>query len=151
MFPIITERVKGINNLIENLIDWSRSYGTYQLASVNLQELIEGLITLYQEQASIKNIILKNQVNYKLMVKADESMLSFILRNLISNAIKFTEDGIISISATQLDKQITIKVNDTGIGMNKELLERINKGIKGITTPGTKNEKGSGLGLRLIN
>ena len=86
----------------------------------------------------------------EIIVNADEKMIGTILRNLISNAIKFTpKDGQVNIEAKMNHNQVEISVSDTGVGMRKETIEKLFKIETSFTTRGTGNEKGSGLGLLL--
>ncbi|GAA5035861.1 sensor histidine kinase [Marivirga lumbricoides] len=152
LMPVIKESVNGIHNLVENLLEWSQSVGDFNLSSLNLHQYIYEVIQLFQVQANKKNIKLLNKVDRHLKVLADSSMLRFILRNLTGNAIKFTENGSIELSSSlQEDGKICIAIKDSGVGMSEQLVNKLNKGEKKITTLGTRKEKGSGLGLKLIN
>jgi signal transduction histidine kinase len=151
LFPFIKESIQGIHSLIENLLEWSQSAGDFEVKVQNLQQLSNEVINIFQAQAQKKSINLHTDIKDNIEVMADTSMLRFILRNLVNNAIKFTEDGVVLISAKKEDDNlIKIVVQDTGIGIDAELKERISKGDKKISTTGTQKEKGSGLGLRLI-
>lgn len=152
LMPVIKESINGIYNLVENLLEWSQSVGDFNLVSLNLHQYITEVIQLLQVQAAKKGIKLLNNVNPDIKVLADYSMLRFILRNLTGNAIKFTENGTIEFSALQKEHQkVCVFIKDSGIGMSQQLLSRLNTGNKKITTLGTRKEKGSGLGLKLIN
>ena len=94
---------------------------------------------------------MKFNVDESLEVFADLRMFQSILRNLISNAIKFTpEGGIVSISATATKSFITIFVEDTGVGMSEDEVQHLFDLNANKSTYGTQNEKGMGLGLRLV-
>lgn len=97
-----------------------------------------------------KNISIENRITKELYVFADRNMLKIILRNLISNAIKFTNNGgEIKISANQIDSDVIITVSDNGVGVSPEILHQLFDITEKITTLGTENEKGTGLGLVL--
>jgi len=97
-----------------------------------------------------KNIELNSSVDDKLMVVADRNMLKTILRNLISNAIKFThKNGKVEVKAVIDYKQVEISVSDSGIGMTKETMAKLFRIDTNLSTRGTENEKGTGLGLFL--
>jgi signal transduction histidine kinase len=95
-----------------------------------------------------KNISLKCQIPADLMVTADIQMLKTILRNLISNAIKFTPPkGKIMVTAEKKPDKIIFTVSDNGIGIEPEIQDKLFKEFKTYSTEGTKGEKGTGLGL----
>jgi len=86
----------------------------------------------------------------EIVLTADENMLNTVLRNLISNAIKFTpKGGQVKVEVEVEDSQVIISVSDTGIGMKPETIEKLFKIETSFTTRGTENEKGTGLGLLL--
>ncbi|MBI5728024.1 MAG: GHKL domain-containing protein [Ignavibacteriales bacterium] len=98
-----------------------------------------------------KKIQLSSAVSTKFEVYADSKMLISILENLISNAIKFTpENGIILISAKQVKNRIRISIKDSGTGIAKEDLTKLFTLGEHFSSPGTNNEKGTGLGLLLV-
>ena len=100
--------------------------------------------------AKIKNITINHSAMEEINIFADIDMLKMVLRNLISNAIKFTNNGgQIDISAEQTDSTITISVLDNGIGIEPESLTKIFDISQFHTTTGTAEEKGTGLGLLL--
>lgn len=152
LMPVIKESINGIYNLVENLLEWSQSVGDFNLVTLSLHQYIAEVVQLLQVQADKKRIQLINNVNTDIKVIADSSMLRFILRNLTGNAIKFTENGSIEFSASlQEEEKVSIAIKDNGIGMSEQLVSKLNTGDKKITTLGTRKEKGSGLGLKLIN
>ncbi len=151
IFPFIRESIRGIHSLIENLLEWSQGSGDFDLKSNDLHQFAHEVILIFQAQAQKKNINLYTDINDNTKVVADTSMLRFVLRNLVNNAIKFTENGEVFITAAKEgDHSVRVSVKDSGVGMDSALMERILKGDKKISTIGTQKEKGSGLGLRLI-
>jgi len=83
-------------------------------------------------------------------VKADKNMLSTVLRNLLTNAIKFTPNGgSVTVSSRINNKKVTVSVTDTGIGMTQEEMDKLFKLDGGLKNSGTANETGTGLGLIL--
>ncbi len=144
-------QAKRTHNLLENLLNWSRNQSKKLVLNhtyFNIGAVIDGIIDELKESALIKNITLRSFYPENLNVNADKNMMEVILRNLILNAIKFTENnGLVEVYAMVFDKDIEITVSDSGIGVedrNKIKIFTIdNKKVK----LGTANEKGSGLGL----
>jgi PAS domain S-box-containing protein len=141
-------------DLLENLLNWSRvqrGLASIDMRETRLREVLQDSINYFDTHLSNKKQIIDLQVGETLTVYADPSMLSSVVRNLISNAVKFThEGGQIYVSAEQGDNNnLIIKVKDTGIGMPDSMKNSIftmeNKG-----RAGTANEPSSGLGLLLV-
>lgn len=139
--------------LLENLLDWARlqqSQIIFRPRAVVLKEIVDEIFDLMIEKAQSKNIELINAIPYKLTISADQDMLKTILRNLISNALKFTSsEGKIEISARVGDEKIEIAVKDTGTGIRKEDRDKLFKSGSVFSQQGTENETGTGLGLML--
>jgi PAS domain S-box-containing protein len=140
-------------NLLENLLEWGRSQmGKIKLNSkpINLQQLVHENSCLYQTQIDKKNIQVKHDYADNIMVLADSYMLDAIVRNLFSNAIKFTQPGgIIQIKIVREDSKVLLSIEDDGIGIseeNQKKLFRIDTTYKRV---GTCEESGTGLGLIL--
>lgn len=105
---------------------------------------------MYFENAQKKSIIIQNNITENVFAQCDEDITKTILRNLISNAIKFTnENGKVSISAEKSNDFVTVMINDTGIGIDTLQLPYLFSISNNITTAGTANESGTGLGLIL--
>ncbi len=139
--------------LLENLLEWANSQRgkiNFKYEHLNLNAILtEELLTL-NEIANNKKIELKNSVPEKLTVFADKNMVKTILRNLVSNAIKFSyRNGQIEIKAATHDHEVEIVVSDNGIGMTKETIAALFRLDANLSTPGTENEYGTGLGLLL--
>jgi len=139
--------------LLENLLLWSRTQSgrlEFQPEVIDLQNKVEENIRLLEMQAQKKNIQLFSTINHHPGIVADNNMLDTILRNLLTNAIKFTpHGGRISVSDTHKGDHIAISITDTGIGIAAENLENIFKIDNKTSTLGTDREKGSGIGLIL--
>jgi len=144
---------KNLYNLLENLLNWSlmqRGKTDYEPVVCNLANLVDENIQLVQSSAVPKNISLNYDIPENLEVSADKSMLSTILRNLLTNAVKFSQTkGSIIISARQQESMVLVSVEDKGIGMDQELLSRIFTLDKRSSRKGTAQELGTGLGLIL--
>ncbi len=155
-----------INNLVETLMTWStlqRTHLNYPASEVDLRDIAQKVVALYQETATRKNIELTNDiVEDNLFACGDEFMLAVILRNLMANALKFTlSGGWITLSARTVDlpiegqeqipgEFIEVTVTDMGIGMSQGDLAKLFRIDVQHTTPGTAQETaGSGLGLMM--
>lgn len=147
-------------DLLEHLLEWARvrmGHLQYQPASLNLHTVVDETLALLQHQASDKAIQLENQVPDQLRGFADRYMLATALRNLITNALKFTPaKGQVVVSARYSDPgaddaepaTILISVSDTGIGMSEEQCAQIFEPLgHHQSRPGLRAERGSGLGL----
>ncbi len=139
--------------LLENLLEWSRlqlDRSAFAPEELNLNLFVNEVINQIQGAATGKNITLLNSVSSAQVVYADKNMLSTILRNLISNGIKFTYlGGRVEVSATAQPEGVEICVADNGTGIPKKAQEELYHPDILLSTPGTQNEKGTGLGLIL--
>jgi len=140
-------------NLIMNLMEWSRSQTgrmNFNPEHYEIADLIKNVILVFTDIAKQKSIIITNEKLCNSSVYADKAMISTILRNLISNAIKFTiSGGKIIISAEEKQNEVMITVSDTGVGIPKNSINKLFRIDENYSTPGTKNEEGTGLGLIL--
>jgi len=144
---------KKLYNLIINLLEWSRLHtGRMEVEKtiLNLNEAGKEAVNLLNENASAKKIDLINKINEDVNVTADKYMIDTVLRNLISNSIKFTKPGgYIILSAVRLGNMAEISIEDNGIGISEENQGKIFRIDAQYRTEGTANEKGTGLGLIL--
>ncbi len=140
-------------DLLENLLDWSRSQTgriTIRPVLISLHIQVSDIMRLLENQAEKKKILLKNTVDESVEAFADVNMINTVLRNLISNAIKYTkENGQIEVSASVNEKEVTVFVSDDGIGITPENMDKLFRIDKSLSTKGTANETGTGLGLIL--
>lgn len=143
--------------ILQNLLDWSRIQGG-SLKSIktefNLSELLKNNIEGHMPQASAKNISFESKIEENIVINADEKMISTVIRNLISNAIKFTPNGgsiVISSKEKVINdkKVIETEIHDTGVGISEENLHKLFKIEQNYNSKGTNNETGTGLGLIL--
>jgi len=150
---IINSTSSSTYRLLENLLDWARiqqSQILFRPVSLVLNTIVNDVIEVMIEKANSKMIAIINYTPGDLIVVADEDMLKTILRNLISNALKFTStNGKVEIIAIPRINEIEISIKDTGIGINQEEISQIFKIGSGFSKQGTQNEKGTGLGLML--
>lgn len=156
IFKIINTTATQGYDLLENLLKWSKSQtGSLQITPVCLSLLnsIESCVHLVENQSRGKNITLRVDVDSALTVNTDKDMFETIIRNLISNAVKFTNpDGMVTVFSQFDDHEIRILVQDNGIGISpdeKEKLFRIDSKLQ--SRKGTADETGSGLGLILCS
>lgn len=151
LVDMISETTEEAFNLLENLLRWSRNQNksTKVYASIfNLTRSTRQVLSLFSTIASVKGITLHELPEKEILGYADEDMIKTVLRNLISNAIKFTPTGgHITVILSELAKCILVSVKDDGIGIRKEIQPKLLKDNEHVTTYGTHNEKGSGLGL----
>jgi signal transduction histidine kinase len=156
----LKDSIKNLNssfknqyNLLNDLLHWAELQdGNFnlQLKSLKLSDTVNDVNSLLDLTAKKKNIQLINKVDPNTIVLADDNMLHLVLRNLISNSIKFTQrDGLVKISSENKNNEVHICVEDTGIGISKNTLNNLFKLDVHNSQKGTANEEGSGLGLIL--
>lgn len=154
---MLKNSAKGILELLENLLIWSRSQRGllgFEPIIFDISFLVQNTLTVVKNNVIQKNITLDNRVNEKMTCFADINMISTVLRNIISNAVKFTRNGgriIITSEYTENKKFLAVSVEDNGVGMNPNIMEKLFTLNNQISVPGTNQEKGSGLGLILCN
>jgi len=150
---IIYSSADDLLELLENLLHWSRSQrGKMQFnpQEVNVFEIVRKTLSILQMNAEKKNINLINEIDPTLRLFADHDMLTAVIRNLVSNAIKFSHnDSFIRINAQSSDKYTEISVMDTGVGIAQENIKKLFRVDVHHSTTGTSEEQGSGLGLIL--
>jgi len=147
----IHSSTKDLYTLVDNLLKWSRlELGKipYEPMAFNLFDEMESLIKLLTGIAIKKDITLENNIPKNLYPYADRIMLISVIQNLVGNAIKFTrKNGTVKISACEHGEDIVISVEDDGVGMSKEVKDKLFTLDKGHTTRGTAGERGTGFGL----
>ncbi|HLT34441.1 MAG TPA: tetratricopeptide repeat-containing sensor histidine kinase, partial [Aquaticitalea sp.] len=151
LIPELSDNANNASLLLYNLLNWSKS----QMQNLepnpeqfNIQDVFHDKMRLVEPKMEQKRIVLidESQPDF---VYADKSMMEIVIQNLITNAVKFSKVGdIITISNKDQDGKSLLCIEDTGVGMSKENLNKLFKG-NGFTTVGTKNEKGTGLGLTI--
>jgi signal transduction histidine kinase len=149
---IHSSSTKG-NNLLENLLQWSRNQTgsiSFNPIKLNLFEIVEEATNFFRSDIERKNIIISNLIDHHITILADDNMIKTIFRNLISNATKFTHDGgRISLSSNVIDSLVELSVTDTGVGIPDKDIVNLFQIDFSLTTKGTANETGTGLGLIL--
>lgn len=150
----IYRAANNVYNLLVNLLEWSRfQTGKIEIKKTqfNLCEIVNQVLELYSEQAELKKLTVQSSCDDTCFVYADKYMLESVVRNLISNAIKFTPSGksIEVICKNLSDDLAEFSVRDFGIGIPKEIQQKLFQIDTQISTLGTEQEKGTGLGLVL--
>jgi len=152
VIPLVSQNVGNNSILLENLLMWSRSQmqGMQTLnEKVKINQIFFENLEFIEQISNKKNINIQNLVPDDVVVKADQGMVDIVMRNLLTNAIKFTpEGGEIVVDAQDDAESWKIIISDSGVGIAEENLPKI-FGDKFFTTSGTQKEKGSGLGLLL--
>lgn len=149
----IHEASQHTYNLLNNLLEWSSSQQNkipFTPQNVNIQNLIDEVYQQINHSAKAKKIEIILEKSENIYAKLDLEMIKTVVRNLVSNAIKFThENGKIYISAKKNRKKLNIKIKDTGTGMSQKTINSLFKIDKTKSTEGTNGEKGTGFGLLL--
>ncbi len=150
---ILKDSAQNGLKLLDNLLSWARTQSGQMLFTpsfFNLSNEINENIEFLKNTAEKKDIQLIVNIQEDIEIFADKNMLNTIIRNLISNAVKFTYGrGKITVSVKQTSKFIEISVQDTGKGLSEEELEKLFKIESGFSTEGTNKEMGTGIGLIL--
>lgn len=141
-------------NLLQNLLDWTQSQLNnivFEPSKLHLNDIVFETIKFIETQANDKNIKIVNEVPDNIDIVADATLLQFTLRNLFSNAVKYTANqGIITITATATaNSTVEITVKDTGVGMDQDIINKLFRIDTKIYSKGTNGETGTGLGLVL--
>ncbi len=149
----IHEAAKNVFGLLENLLQWSRIQSgkiQYEPIHFNMVRKTDEVIALMKNNAENKNISVLNEVTNDSIVFADEDMIFSVMQNLLSNAIKFTKPGgAIKISSKIKEKTIEFSIADNGVGIKEDDINKLFRLDVNLSTYGTNDEKGSGLGLIL--
>ncbi len=149
----IFDGLTQMRTFLENLLEWARTQtGRIQFCpeTVTLAPIFKNIELQYKNNAIKKQINLDINVHPELTINADENMLMTILRNFVSNAIKYTKvNGNVIISAKSVESGVEICVSDDGVGMDEKTKNKLFQIEHNQSLPGTDNEKGTGLGLIL--
>lgn len=147
---IVDSTILRTNELLNNLLQWAQIQT--ESISVNnqifgMRFLVDEVFNLLKTQAVHKQIGLINKISEEVIIKTDKNLLEIVIRNLVSNSIKFTrKNGTIIVESFPNDHNLTIKISDTGIGIEQTLLDKLFE-LSGKSEVGTEGEKGTGLGL----
>jgi two-component system sensor histidine kinase/response regulator len=152
LVPEILKEMNFTLNLMDNLLQWSKSQMNAQIINqelIDTSTMVNDAANLVRLQAKTKGINLIIQSNSCAYVYADKNMIDLVLRNLISNAVKFSQDNnSITVTINEINSDVVISVIDNGVGMTHEEMEKISRNIF-YSSKGTANESGTGLGIML--
>jgi len=152
---LISKTGNKINELFQNIIQWKKmQLDTFvmQREIISLKELVQDNIGLYLSGAKVKGVSITNEVDDSVYVWGDATMLGVIFQNLISNALKFTNNGgVVKIYTTpKKDDVVEVSVSDTGIGMTEAEVEKMLNNNFFFTKLGTSEELGTGFGMMIV-
>ncbi len=152
LLPALSNQVFLTNDLLENLLSWSRNNmkGTAINPEIfSISEMADNIILLYRDNVRVKKLNITNKIADDQFVKVDKGMIALVLRNLISNAVKFSvEGGLIIIDSSTKNGTVEISVQDSGVGISEDKISLLFSDLNYNTT-GTAGERGTGLGLLL--
>jgi two-component system, sensor histidine kinase and response regulator len=150
---ILNDSAKSGYTILQNLLDWSRSQtGSLKInrENIRLRDLICENISTLQLQATNKRIEMIYDIAEDVSVFGDRNMINSILRNILSNAIKFTyKSGKVIITVKSITDEVIVSVKDNGIGISEDKIEKLFRIDTRNSMPGTENEQGTGIGLKL--
>ena len=153
MMQIAKEHLNNTIEMVDNIVQWGQSRlfsGEINYEDIDLHALVKNVFLSESLKALVKNNSLCNNISQGTNIHSDKQALEFILRNLISNANKFTENGCIIVNVQQQGRKTALLVSDTGVGMSDDQIKKLFNNPKNGSTLGTRLEKGSGLGLLLV-
>lgn len=149
----LDKSVRNLFALLENLLEWSRAQTgaiDFTPEEFDLKELLETNKTLLESQARNKRISIMLEPSEQCRVRLHKQSINTVVRNLLSNAIKFSrEGGMIRLAINVRDEGVHVSVTDDGVGMTREVIDKLFRLDQKHSTKGTANEKGTGLGLIL--
>jgi signal transduction histidine kinase len=149
VMPLIAKEIDSLSLMLNNLLVWAQSQlgsERVQISRIKLSELVEESTHLLKPQAARKNINFTHEIQPDIWINSDRERLNFIVRNILTNAIKFTPaDGSVSVSYPNSHE---IKISDTGLGMTPEVLSKLFTD-RVASKKGTDGEAGTGIGLML--
>jgi two-component system sensor histidine kinase/response regulator len=152
LIPELSENANNASALLFNLLNWSKSQMQNLEPSpelFNMQEIFHNKMALVEQKVEDKRIVIIDE-SQRDFVYADKSMVEIVIQNLITNAVKFSRTGdVITVSNLVVNGKALICIEDTGVGISRENIDKLFNANKNFTTVGTKNEKGTGLGLTI--
>ncbi|MFT3902877.1 MAG: tetratricopeptide repeat-containing sensor histidine kinase [Niabella sp.] len=154
IFDTLDKQIVYTHQMLENLLVWSEAQQSgiqTRQEEVCLPDTVEALLKLFEVKAKEKKIEIYHHISKDAIALADSNQISVILRNIISNAIKFTHPGgMININYGLTETRVVVNIKDSGVGMEQTVIEQLFDNAESIrSTYGTHNEKGAGIGLKL--
>jgi len=153
LIPKLGADIDHISFTLNNLLSWGQSQmkgAVTTPGSFCLKNIVHENINLLTEIAESKSIKMVSQIPENTMTWSDANQVDIVIRNLLSNALKFTpKNGLVTIKCLEKDNHWQVAIQDTGVGIDQETQDKIFAKNSNITTYGTDNEKGTGLGLTL--
>jgi PAS domain S-box-containing protein len=150
---ILNDSAKGGYSILQNLLDWSRSETgllKFNPENINLRIVVNESLENVQLQVANKGISAISELTEDFFIFTDKNMINTVLRNLISNAVKYTyKKGTVVVRAKKNAEECIITVKDSGIGIEKEKVSTLFRLENSLSLPGTEKEQGTGLGLKL--
>lgn len=142
--------------MLENLLNWSKN-DLVQIkpikTKIDIVEILESVLGFFEQEILLKQLKVKKEYfSNNVFIYADENMMTVILRNILSNAVKYTKSGgTITIRVFEFEKQHVIEIEDTGVGMDKSSVDKLFSYNEAHSAQGTKGESSAGIGLMLAN
>ncbi len=153
MIKVLRKNSLQAYNLLNNILEWSRQQMgaiSYQPSVVFIKNIFDEVISYIEINADEKDITIENKINPHHFAFVDKGSIAVVIRNLLSNAIKFTpKNGKITINSNLINTNLWVSITDTGMGIKKEVIDKLLSGQGEYTSTGTEGEKGTGLGLIL--
>lgn len=155
MVGLLNRVASNAYELLENLLEWARTQTggiVYTPEKIMLDALVDEVLTAHSAQAKMKSLSMRFEADPMVFVTGDRYMIHAVLRNLISNAIKFSHPGKeVSVSYSLLNDKVLVCVADQGVGITEKTAHKLFMIEEKISTPGTNQETGTGLGLALAH
>jgi PAS domain S-box-containing protein len=149
----IFKSAKNTYDLLDNLLIWANSHSgdiVLKMEMLNLKQLIDNEISIAAVTAGRKGVLIENKVDFESCVVADKNTLKTVVRNLISNAVKYSNSGEVVVVKSSINQgNMVVSVSDNGIGMDSDTLNALFSRRDVVSRPGTSKEAGTGLGLVL--
>ncbi|WP_041649910.1 tetratricopeptide repeat-containing sensor histidine kinase [Marivirga tractuosa] len=150
----LTKSVQNLSLLTSQLLSWTFSRSgdfDFTFKKLNIREIAGRSIALFDYQLAGKRIKIINSIDKDLVVLADENALLTVFRNILSNSVKFTDKGgEIRLDAEKHNSFVQVRIRDNGVGMSKIAIQKVLEGKHVVSSSGTENEKGSGLGFSIV-
>ncbi|HKI87907.1 MAG TPA: GAF domain-containing sensor histidine kinase [Draconibacterium sp.] len=150
----ISTAVNNVNQLLDNLLNWAmnqRNMLKCESTKINLKEIFERVEKIFKESITAKNLVIDNQLTDECLIFSDRNMTLSVLRNVLSNAIKFShKKGTITVRNQSTGNETMVTITDQGVGMSPDKVHVLFHLKEKKSTLGTNREKGTGLGMVLV-